>query len=82
MDDRSETRAQTAREHDDSAMINDIEQTPSQQGRFGGNLQRDVGTQASLERVRDPDAQEGVDKEDKINHAQDTSSVRPADQSS
>jgi len=72
MDDSSNERAQTAREHDDSEMIDALEPTPSQQGRSGGNLQRDVATQASEERVRDPEAQEGVDKQDKINHAQDT----------
>ena len=72
MEDRGNRRATTARDNDDSEMIAGIEETPRQQGRSGGNLQTDVGTQASLERVRDPDAHEGVDKQDKINHAQDT----------
>ena len=79
MDDRSKVRSETAREHDDGPLIDSVEQTPSQEGRSGGNLQTDVGTQASLERVRDPDAREGVDKEDKINHAQETSTNHPAD---
>ena len=79
MDDRSEQRAETAREHDDSELIDNSEPAPSQQGRFGGNLQTDVGTQASLERVREPEAQEGVDKQDKINHGQDTAQRHPTD---
>jgi len=79
MDDRSEQRATTAREHDDSELIDNVEPTPSQQGRSGGNLQTDVGTQASLERVRDPDGREGVDKQDKINHGQETVAQQRAD---
>jgi hypothetical protein len=78
MDDR---RTETAREHDDSEMIDTIEPTPSQGGRSGGNLQADVATQASLERVRDPEAQEGVDKQDDIDHGQAYSSNQPADKS-
>lgn len=63
-------RTETARENDDSDLIENAEPAPSQQGSFGGNLQRDVGTQASEERVRDPEATEGVTKEDDIAHAQ------------
>ena len=81
MDDRSKVRAETAHEHDDSPVIDELERTPAQQGRSGGDLQTDVGTQASLERVRDPEAREGVDKEDKISHAQETSTNRPRDKS-
>lgn len=51
-------RTETARENDDSELIGNAERAPSQQGSFGGNLQRDVGTQASEERVRDPEATE------------------------
>lgn len=68
MDDRSKTRADTARAHDDHEMIDDIEPAPSEQGRSGGNLQRDVATKASLERVSDPEAHKGVEKQDKIDH--------------
>lgn len=63
-------RTETARENDDSELIDNIEKTPSQQGRSGGNLQSDVATQSSLERVQDPEAQEGVTKEDDIAHGQ------------
>jgi len=60
-------------------LIAAIEPTPSQEGRSGGNLQTDIGTQASRDRVRDPEAHEGVDKQDKINHQQETSTNHPAD---
>lgn len=63
-------RTGTARAHDDKALTEGGEKTPSQQGRSGGNLQRDVGTQAAEERVEDPDAREGVTKEDEIAHGQ------------
>ena len=70
MNERSDQRATTAREHDDRPLIEGAEPTPSQQGRSGGNLQKDVGTDAARERVRDPEAREGVDKQDEINHGQ------------
>lgn len=63
-------RTETARGHDDSEMIDSVEPAPSQGGRSGGNLQTDVATEASLERVRDPQAHEGVDKQDDIDHGQ------------
>ena len=72
-------RTETAREHDDSDVIDAAEPAPNQQGRSGGNLQRDIGTQASLERVRDPDAREGVSKQDKIDHQEETATNHPAD---
>lgn len=79
MDDRSASRAQTARENDDSDITESAEPAPSQGGRFGGNLQTDIGTQASLERVRDPEAHLGIDKEEKIEHQQETNTNHPAD---
>lgn len=63
-------RTETARENDDSELIENIENTPDEQGRSGGNLQRDIGTQSALERVQDPEAHEGVTKEDDIAHGQ------------
>lgn len=74
-------RTDTARENDDSDIIDrdstDFE--PSQGGSSGGNLQEDVATQAELERIRDPEAMEGVDKQDKIDHQQEAPSRHPAD---
>jgi hypothetical protein len=63
-------RTESARENDDSEMLEEAEGAPSQQGAAGGNLQRDVGTQSTLERIQDPEAQEGVTKEDDIAHGQ------------
>ena len=65
-------RTEAAREHDDSDIIDrdTSEFEPSQGGSSGGNLQEDIATQAELERVRDPEAMEGVDKQDDINHQQ------------
>ena len=74
-------RTDTARENDDSDLIDRAEPTPSQGGSSGGNLQEDIATQAELERVRDPEAHEGVDKQDDINHGQAYSSGQPADKS-
>lgn len=67
-DNREDRRAETAKDNDDSELIESAAKTPSQQGRSGGDLQTDVGTQASEERVRDPEAREGVTKENKIAH--------------
>jgi hypothetical protein len=72
-------RTESAREHDDSDIIDRAEPAPSQGGSSGGSLQEDVATQAELERVRDPEAREGVDKQDKIDHQEETSTNHPAD---
>jgi hypothetical protein len=77
-------RTETARETDDSDIIerDSAEFAPSQGGASGGSLQEDIATQAELERVRDPEALEGVDKQDDINHQQRYETDRPADKSS
>jgi hypothetical protein len=72
-------RSETARETDDSDIIDRIEPAPRQGGSSGGNLQEDIATQAELERVRDPEAREGVDKQDKLDHQEETPTNRPAD---
>jgi hypothetical protein len=76
-------RTQTARDTDDSDIIDrdSSEFEPSQSGSSGGNLQEDIATQAELERVRDPEAMEGVDKQDDINHQQRYPARHPADKS-
>ena len=73
--DRNEQRSETAKRNDDSEIIDAIEPAPEQGGVSGGNLQRDVGTQAAEERVRDPEAHEGVTKEDKLEYG--TGAVKP-----
>jgi hypothetical protein len=80
--DMENRRTDTARENDDSDIIERIEPAPSQSGSSGGNLQEDLATQAELERVRDPEALEGVDKQDDINHQQRYPARHPADKSS
>ena len=75
-------RTESVREHDDSDIIDRAEPAPSQGGTSGGNLQEDVATQAELERVRDPEAMEGVDKQDDIDHQQRYETDRPADKPS
>ena len=72
-------RTESAREHDDSDLIDRAEPAPSQGGTSGGNMQEDIATQAELERVRDPEAHEGIDKQDDIDHAQRYETDRPAD---
>lgn len=46
-------RTDAARRHDDHEMIESIEPTPSQAGRSGGTLQRDIATQAEEEHFID-----------------------------
>jgi hypothetical protein len=72
-------RTETAREHDDSDIIDTAEPAPSQGGSSGGNLQEVIATEAELERVRDPEARRGISKQDKIDHQQETSNNPPAD---
>jgi hypothetical protein len=75
-------RTETARENDDSELIDNAEPAPPQGGRSGGNLQTDVGTDVSLDRVRDPEVMEGVNKQDDIDNDQAYPSRHPADKSS
>lgn len=75
---RGERRAETAKQNDDSDLIQDSGRAPSQGGRAGGNLQADVATQSEEERIRDAESHEGVTKEDDIAHGQRTSQPRPA----
>jgi hypothetical protein len=75
-------RTDSARANDDSDIIDRAEPAPSQGGTSGGSLQEDVATQAELERVRDPEAMEGVDKQDDIDHQQRYEKRHPADKSS
>jgi hypothetical protein len=72
-------RTDTARDTDDSDIVDSVEPTPSQGGSSGGNLQEDIATQAELERVRDPEAREGIDKQDKIDHQEESEPRHPAD---
>ena len=84
-DTRGERRAETARENDDSDIIEaaneeSVSAAAEQQGRAGGNLQTDLGTQAEEERATDPDAHESVTKGDHIAHGQGSTPPHPAEQ--
>lgn len=72
-------RTDTARANDDHDLIEGQEPTPSQGGTSGGNLQEDIASKAELDRVRDPNAREGVDKQDKIDHQQESFTRHPPD---
>lgn len=72
-------RTETAKRNDDAGTIETIVENPAHQGRSGGAINKDVGTQASQERVDDPDATEGVTKEDMISHGKFEYSPKRAD---
>ena len=78
---RGERRAQTAKLSDDSDIIEAAieESAPGQQGRAGGNVQADVGTQAEEARATEPAAHEGITKGDHIAHGQGESPPHPAE---
>jgi len=71
------TRTDTARDHDDSAIIDAATDAPSGSGSAGGNLQRDVASQSELDHVRDPDGMERVTKQDDIANNDARPSQRP-----
>ena len=75
-------RTEIARAHDDHELIESMmgdEPTPRFEGRSGGSLQADIATKAELDRVRDPDRHEGVNKRDKVAHGEETPTRHPAD---
>jgi hypothetical protein len=78
---RGERRAETAKQSDDSDIIDAaIEESaaPAQQGSGGGNLQRDVATQAERDQVEDPEAHESVKKGDHMAQGQHSDEPHPA----
>lgn len=79
---RGDRRSETARRHDDSEIIDKAEaqdvEAAEQQGREGGNLQRDIATQAELGRASDPDSTESVKKGDHMAHGQFSNEPHPA----
>ena len=79
---RGERRAETARQNDDSGIIDAANRqavdAPEQQGREGGNLPTDVATQAEEQRATEPGARESVTKGDHIAHGQGESPPHPA----
>jgi hypothetical protein len=69
-DNRGEQRAETARRSDDSGIIDSAENAPAFSGTSGGNLQRDIASQAEEERASDPEGHEGVSKSDKLEYGE------------
>jgi len=72
-------RTESAREHDDSDIIESAEPGPSFAGSSGGNMARDIASEVELARVQDPEAREGSDKQHDIDHAQRYENNHPAD---
>ena len=63
-------RTDAARAHDDSEIIDDMEEAPSQSGAIGGNLQRDIASRAEEEHLTgDPDGVTRVRADDKPEEA-------------
>ena len=78
---RGERRAETAKRNDDSDIIDtaiDESGAPGQQGSGGGNLQRDLATQAEEQQVEDPEAHVSVKKGDHMAHGQHSDEPHPA----
>ena len=67
-------RTETARDTDDSALIEGAESGVSAGSSSGGNLARDIATQDELAHVSEPDAGTRVQKSDAIEHGTE---VRP-----
>lgn len=78
-EDGEDRRTETARRHDDKDMIENSEPAPDQQGRAGGNLQRDVGTSKPEQRVEDADAGGKVTKSKELQYGD--GSGRPGERS-
>ena len=68
--DRGADRAETARQNDDSDIIDKMEDGPAYGGSRGGNLQRDIGARDELkEQVGDGDGVTRVRDSDKPEQA-------------
>jgi hypothetical protein len=73
-------RTETARDHDDSDLIDGMIPDASAGGTSGGQLAVDVGTQNDLDRaVADPDAHQRVAKSNDIAHDQARTADRGPD---
>ncbi|MBB5709151.1 hypothetical protein [Sphingomonas xinjiangensis] len=61
-------RTETARDTDDSAMIDNLETGAAGGSMAGGNLARDIATEADLTEVAEPDANTRVRKGHTLEH--------------
>ncbi|HZF44069.1 MAG TPA: hypothetical protein VEZ48_11750 [Sphingomonadaceae bacterium] len=67
MNDRSSDRAETAKRHDDSDIIDAAEDGALGTSAAGGNRQREVGSLDDMKRATDPDAAiTGVQKSGRV----------------
>jgi hypothetical protein len=67
-------RTESARDHDDSELIENIEPAPGFSTSSGTPMARDIASEAELTEVSEPDATTRVRKGHAIEHAQE---VRP-----
>ena len=72
-------RTETARDTDDSDLIDNIEDTPPGAMTSGGNLARDVASQDELAAVDDPEGRTRPRKDDDIHNDQAIRSQRTRD---
>lgn len=72
-------RTESARAHDDSDLIEGMEDAPSFSTSSGGTLQRDVATQAELDAIGDPDGHHRVTKDNAVNNAEARPRTRAPD---
>jgi hypothetical protein len=77
-----ERRAETAKQNDDSDIIEAAGEEslppPSQSGSKGGELQTDIGSRVDEERATDPNRRESVKKGEHIAHGQGSTPPHPA----
>ncbi|KTF67288.1 hypothetical protein ACNFJ7_04145 [Sphingomonas sp. HT-1] len=72
-------RTETARDHDDRDLLENATEAPSFSGASGGNLGRDVASNAELDSVDAPNGSQRVRKQDAIDHDQSRPRDRPRD---
>jgi hypothetical protein len=70
-------RTTDARDHDDSALIENSEPAPSFSQSSGGTMARDIAAEDELAQVEDPSAITRVRKDHAIEHAQERRPDRP-----
>ena len=61
-------RTTAARDHDDHVLIDSAEDAPSASGTSGGNMQRELASQAELDSVAEPEGHNRVTKSTTLEH--------------
>jgi len=70
-------RTESAREHDDNALIDSQTAGGGESGRSGGKLALDVSTEDELDEIGDPDGRTRVTKKDDIAHGMERRPEHP-----